>query len=49
MLVVKGDFVPYPKKGTFLTLVYSEVNLTVVHRNTWLVDYGITTHISVSM
>ncbi|KAK9672915.1 hypothetical protein RND81_12G134500 [Saponaria officinalis] len=37
------------KKGTFLNLVCSEVNLASVPRNTWWVDSGATTHISVSM
>ncbi|XP_060965609.1 uncharacterized protein LOC133034525 [Cannabis sativa] len=37
------------KKGTFLTLVYSEVNLASVPRNTWWLDFGATTNISVSM
>ena len=33
----------------FFTLVSSEVNLTSVSRNTWWLDSGATTHISVSM
>jgi hypothetical protein len=37
------------KKGTILTLVCSEVNLASVPRNTWWLDSGATTHISVSM
>ncbi|KAK9734067.1 hypothetical protein RND81_04G112500 [Saponaria officinalis] len=37
------------KKDTFLNLVCSEVNLASVPRNTWWVDSGATTHISVSM
>ena len=50
---VKKDCTKYhawrAKKGTFLTLVYSEVNLASVPRNTWWLDSGATTHISVSM
>ena len=37
------------KKGTLLALVCSEVNLASVPRNTWWIDSGATTHISVSM
>jgi hypothetical protein len=37
------------KKGMFLTLVCSEVNLASVPRNTWWLDSGATTNISVSM
>ena len=37
------------KKGTLLNLVCSEVNLSSVPKNTWWIDYGSTTHISVSM
>ena len=37
------------KKGLFFTLVSSEVNLTSVPKNTWWLDSGATTHISVSM
>ena len=37
------------KKGTFFNLVCSEVNLSSVPRNTWWVDSGATTNISVSM
>ncbi|XP_060960785.1 uncharacterized protein LOC133031320 [Cannabis sativa] len=37
------------KKGTFLTLVCSEVNLASVPGNTWWLDSGATTNISVSM
>ena len=37
------------KKGMFLTLVCSEVNLASVSRNTWWLDSGATTHICVSM
>ncbi|KAL5571599.1 hypothetical protein UlMin_021196 [Ulmus minor] len=37
------------KKGIFLTLVCSEVNLASVSRNTWWLDSGATTHICVSM
>ena len=33
----------------FLTLVCSEVNLALVPRNTWWLDSGATTNISVSM
>ena len=50
---VKKDCTKYhawrAKKGTFLTLVCSEVNLASVPRNTWWLDSGATTHISVSM
>lgn len=37
------------KKGTFLALVCSEVNLASVPRNTWWLDFGATSNISVSM
>ena len=37
------------KKGTFLNLVCSEVNIASVPRNTWWLDSGATTNISVSM
>nr|KYP36428.1 Retrovirus-related Pol polyprotein from transposon TNT 1-94 [Cajanus cajan] len=37
------------KKGNFLSFVCSEVNLAFVPRDTWWVDSGATTHISVSM
>ena len=37
------------KKGTFLALVCSEVNLASVPRNTWWLDSGATSNISVSM
>ena len=37
------------KKCTLLNLVCSEVNLTSVPKHTWWIDYGATTHISVSM
>ncbi|CAA0806005.1 Unknown protein, partial [Striga hermonthica] len=37
------------KKGTFFNLVCSEVNLASVPRNTWWLDSGSTTNISVSM
>ncbi|XP_051139235.1 uncharacterized protein LOC127257015 [Andrographis paniculata] len=37
------------KKGTFLVLVCSEVNLASIPRNTWWLDFGSTTNISVSM
>ena len=37
------------KKGKFLTLVCSEVNLTFVPKDTWWVDSSATTHISMTM
>ena len=37
------------KKGTLLSLVFSEVNLTSVPKHTWWIDSSATTHISVSM
>lgn len=37
------------KKGIIRALVCSEVNLVSVPRNTWWIDSGATTHISVSM
>ena len=37
------------KKGTLLNLVCSEVNLTSVPKHTWWINFGATTHISVSM
>ena len=37
------------KKGMFLTLVYSKVNLASVPRNTWWLDSGATTNINVSI
>ena len=37
------------EKGMFFTLVCSEVNLASVPRNTWWLDSGATTNISVSM
>jgi len=37
------------KKGMFFILVCSEVNLASIPRNTWWLDSGTTTHISVSM
>ena len=37
------------KKGTFLTLVFSKINLALVPRNTWSIDSGATTYICVSM
>ena len=37
------------KKGTFLTLVCAKVKLAQVPRNTWWLDYGSTTNISVSL
>ncbi|RVW79277.1 Retrovirus-related Pol polyprotein from transposon TNT 1-94 [Vitis vinifera] len=37
------------KKGTLLNFVCSEINLAVVPTNTWWIDTGATTHISVTM
>jgi hypothetical protein len=37
------------KKGNFLTFVCSEINLVSVSKDTWWVDSGATTHISMSM
>ena len=37
------------KKGKFLTLVCYEVNLAFVSKDTWWVDSGATTHISMTM
>ena len=37
------------KKGTLLTLVCSEVNLTSIPSHTWWVDSGATTHVSISL
>ncbi|RVX07133.1 hypothetical protein CK203_053545 [Vitis vinifera] len=37
------------KKGTFLNFVCSEINLAVVPTDTWWIDMGATTHISVTM
>ena len=37
------------KKGKYRPLVYSEVNLAFVPKDTWWVDSGATTHISVSI
>nr|KYP47764.1 hypothetical protein KK1_030596 [Cajanus cajan] len=37
------------KKGNFLSFVCSKVNLAFVPHDTWWVDSGATTHISVSM
>jgi hypothetical protein len=37
------------KKGNFLTFVCSEINLVSVPKDTWWVDSGATTHISMSM
>ena len=37
------------KKGTLLNLVFSEVIWTSVPKHTWWIDFGATTHISVSM
>lgn len=39
----------YAKKGMLLGLVYSEVNLASMPRHTWWIDFGTTTHSSVSM
>ena len=39
----------HAKKGTLLNLVFYEVNLTSVLKHTWWIDFGATTHISVSM
>lgn len=39
----------HAKKVTFLTLVCSDVNLASVPRNTWWLDSGAITNISVSM
>ena len=36
-------------KGTFLNLVFSKVNLTSAPKHTWWIDFGASTHISVSM
>lgn len=50
---VKKDCTKYyawsAKKGTSISLVYSEANLSSVQRNTWWLDSASTTHISVSM
>ena len=35
------------KKGKFLTLVCSKINLAFVPKDTWWVDSGAATHISV--
>ncbi|KAL6340384.1 hypothetical protein AAG906_006037 [Vitis piasezkii] len=37
------------KKGTLLNFVCSEINLVVVPTDTWWIDTGATTHISVTM
>ena len=37
------------KKGTLLNFVCSEINLAVVPTDTWWIDTGATTHISVTM
>lgn len=37
------------KKGNFFTFVCSEINLVYVPKDTWWVDSGATTHISMSM
>ena len=39
----------HAKKGTPLNLVYFDVNLASVPRHTWWIDFGATTHISLSM
>uniref|UniRef100_A0A803R874 Retrovirus-related Pol polyprotein from transposon TNT 1-94-like beta-barrel domain-containing protein n=1 Tax=Cannabis sativa TaxID=3483 RepID=A0A803R874_CANSA len=50
---VKKDCAKYHawrvKKGINLALVCSEVNLVSVPRNTWWIDSGTTTHISISV
>ena len=50
---MKKDYTNYHawrvKKGTLLALVCLEVNLAFVPKNTWWLDFGATTHISVSM
>ena len=37
------------KKGTLLNFVCSKINLVVVPTDTWWIDMGATTHISVTM
>ena len=37
------------KKSTLLSFVCSEINLAIVPIDTWLIDTGATTHISVTM
>ena len=37
------------KKGTLLNLVCLEINLAIVSIDTWWIDTGATTHISVTM
>ncbi|RVW13280.1 hypothetical protein CK203_103414 [Vitis vinifera] len=37
------------KKGTLLNFVCSEINLAIVPTDTWWIDTGATTHISVTM
>ena len=37
------------KKGNFITLICTEVNLAFVHIDTWWVDSGATIHVSMSM
>lgn len=37
------------RKGNFLIFIYSEINLVFVPKDTWWVDYGVTTHISMFM
>ncbi|RVW47053.1 Retrovirus-related Pol polyprotein from transposon TNT 1-94 [Vitis vinifera] len=39
----------HEKKGTLLNFVCSEINLAVVPTDTWWIDTGATTHISVTM
>ena len=39
----------YEKKGTLLNFVCLEINLVVMPTNTWWIDTGATTHISVTM
>ena len=50
---LKKEYVKYKawrvKKGNLLIYVCSEVNLTSVSKDTWWVDSGTTTHVSVSM
>ena len=50
---MKKDCIKYhawhAKKGTLFALVILEVNLACVPRNTLWIDFGATTHISVSM
>ena len=39
----------HAKKGMLFTLICSEVNLASVSKNTWWLDSGTTSHISISM